>query len=126
MKGLHIVANFYNCNFYQSIVQDKAAYEKQLLEKAIQFCEKAGLHVVGQSSYHFEPQGFTFAILLAESHLSIHTWPENGNVAFDIYTCNYQNDNSEKTKQVYQWIKELLLPTDVEYKEINRANLNTH
>jgi S-adenosylmethionine decarboxylase proenzyme len=122
MKGLHIVANFYNCQFYQN----QTISETALLEKAIEFCEKAGLNVVGKSSYQFVPQGFTFAILLAESHLSIHTWPEDGNVAFDIYTCNYQHDNSNKTKQVYQWVKDLLMPKEVEYKEINRDNLNTH
>ena len=123
MKGLHIVANFYNCHFYKNHSSSNKIDESILLNKAIYFCEKVGLHVVGQSQHHFEPQGFTFAILLAESHLSIHTWPENGNVAFDIYTCNYQNDNSNKTKEVYQLIKELIIPEKIEYKEIDRESL---
>lgn len=122
MKGLHIVANFYNCQYYQNKIF--SLDEKLILEKAIQFCETVGLHVVGQSFYHFEPQGLTFVLLLAESHLSIHTWPENGNVAFDIYTCNYQNDNSEKTKRVYKMIEQLLLPEKVEYKEIDRESVS--
>lgn len=117
MEGLHILANFYECEFDFS-------QEGVLLHKAMEFCQQAGLQVVGNSHYHFQPQGFTFAVLLAESHLSIHTWPENGNVAFDIYTCNYQSNNSEKTREVYQKIKALLKPQRVDYKEIHRQKLD--
>ena len=101
MEGLHIIANFYNCEF--DLHQNDL-----LLEKCQQFCLQAGLNIVGVTSHAFEPQGLTFAILLAESHLSIHTWPEDGNVAFDIYTCNYQQNNSEKTTYVYTHLKNLL------------------
>ncbi len=39
------------------------------------------------SSHHFEPQGTTMVLLLAESHLAIHTWPEERFAAMDIFTC---------------------------------------
>jgi S-adenosylmethionine decarboxylase proenzyme len=117
MEGLHILANFYHCQF--DFIQ-----EDILLNKAIEYCQESGLQVVGYSKHHFQPQGLTFALLLAESHLSIHTWPENGNIAFDIYTCNYQSDNSHKTREVYEKMKKLLQPSHVDYKEISREKLD--
>lgn len=116
MNGVHIVANFYNCKY-------DFTNEKQLLEQCKNIVVSAGLTVVGQASHQFEPHGFTFAILLAESHLSIHTWPEEKSLAFDIYTCNFFNDNTEKTHQVYQQIKELLQPEKIDLKEIAREDL---
>lgn len=117
MEGLHILANFYDCQYDLN-------KEKELFEQCVQFCIEAGLTVVGKTSYHFEPHGLTFAILLAESHVSIHTWPENGNVAFDIYTCNYQSDNNEKARYVYESLKKLLQPTHEDNKFVSRTTLN--
>lgn len=116
MEGLHIIANFYGCHFdlYQN---------ELLLEKCKKFCLDAGLHIVGVTSHAFEPQGLTFAILLAESHLSIHTWPEDGNVAFDIYTCNYQQNNSEKTRYVYENLRALLRANNEQASFISRQTL---
>lgn len=116
MEGLHIIANFYQCDF--DLNNNQA-----LLDNCINFCKESGLHVVGVTSHEFEPQGLTFAILLAESHVSIHTWPENGNVAFDIYTCNYQSDNNAKAMKVYQSLKSLLHAQYIDEKIIKRETL---
>lgn len=116
MQGLHIVANFYNCNFDFS-------KESTLVEKCRDICVEAGLTVVGTTSHHFEPHGLTFVLLLAESHLSIHTWPEEKTVAFDIYTCNYFHDNTEKTKQVFNNIKKLLDSSNIDEQFIERKSL---
>jgi S-adenosylmethionine decarboxylase len=47
----------------------------------------AGATILDSVFYKFEPQGVTFILLLSESHISIHTWPEKGCAAIDIYTC---------------------------------------
>ena len=117
MEGLHILANFYQCHYDFS-------NEDKLLELFSQFCTDSGLQVVGKSFFHFSPQGLTFALLLAESHLSIHTWPETGNVAFDLYTCNYQSNNNDKTLSVYHKVKDTLKPHHIEEKFIQRAALD--
>lgn len=44
--------------------------------------------IVGERFHHFSPQGVSGVILLAESHLSIHTWPEHGYAALDLFTCS--------------------------------------
>ena len=54
-----------------------------LLEAA----EKTGATIVGQSFHQFSPQGVTGVVSIAESHLCIHTWPEFGYAAVDIFTC---------------------------------------
>lgn len=116
MEGLHIIANFYGCKF-------DLTNNKELLSKCIDFCKESGLTVVGTTSHEFTPQGLTFAILLSESHVSIHTWPEDNNVAFDIYTCNYQNNNNDKALNVYRKISELLDPNYVDHEMIKRQSL---
>ena len=118
MNGLHIISNFYSCQF-------DFTKEKTVMDKVVDFCLEAGLTVVGKKQFDFEPQGVTFTVLLAESHVSFHSWPEEGNVAFDIYTCNYFNCNNEKTKYVYNKIKELLQPNKEDTKLIERESLTS-
>lgn len=61
----------------------------------------SGLNVVGDVFHQFEPQGVTGTVLLAESHLAIHTWPEEGLVTVDVYTCNDMQDNTQKALHLY-------------------------
>lgn len=58
----------------------------------IQAAERAGATVVGECFVRFAPQGVTGVLVLAESHLSIHTYPEQGFAAVDCYTCGEQVD----------------------------------
>ena len=116
MNGLHIIANLKGCDFDFS-------NENTLIDFCKEVCIKNGLHVVGVSSYEFNPQGLTFAILLAESHLCIHTWPEYKSLALDIYTCNHSCNNNEKTKAIYQAIVNFVKPSHQEVKLLNREDL---
>lgn len=118
MDGLHIIANLKDCQF-------DFQYETELLEFAKKSCTDQGLHVVGESSYQFSPQGFTFTVLLAESHLCMHTWPEHKSVAFDIYTCNHSENNNNKTREVYYTILKELNPQTIDERFINRSNLKS-
>lgn len=117
MDGLHIIANLKNCQF-------DFLKEQTLLDLAINSCNESGLTVVGHTSYTFSPQGFTFSVLLAESHLCLHTWPEHKAIALDIYTCNHSENNNIKTKFVYDKLLEILKPTIIDCKFINRSNLS--
>lgn len=116
MNGLHIIANLKGCSFDFS-------KEHILIDFCIKTCSQHGLHVVGVSSHEFNPQGLTFAILLAESHLCVHTWPEYNSLALDIYTCNHTSDNNEKTKAIYQAIVDFVKPAQQETKILNREDL---
>lgn len=65
----------------------------QILKNAAQ---KAELTVMGELAFAFQPQGVSAVILLAESHVALHFWPEEAKVTIDIHICDHQKDNLEK------------------------------
>ena len=77
----HILFTLYDCD--KDLLNDRMYIENVLYETTIQ-CGATWLNTV---SHQFTPQGVTAVTLLAESHISIHTWPEKGEAAVDIFTC---------------------------------------
>jgi S-adenosylmethionine decarboxylase proenzyme len=57
-------------------------------ETIIKAADAVGATIIGESFHSFEPQGVTGVLAIAESHISIHTWPEYGYAAADIFTCS--------------------------------------
>ncbi|MDZ7962995.1 MAG: S-adenosylmethionine decarboxylase [Aulosira sp. DedQUE10] len=64
--------------------------------------QTAKLTVVGELAYAFVPQGVSAVILLAESHVALHFWPEEAKVTIDIHICDYQKDNQAKARLLAQ------------------------
>jgi len=79
--GQHFLLNIYGCS---SLQLNDEFFLCDLIENA---AESSGATVIKTISYHFLPQGVTAVSLLSESHISIHTWPEKGAAAIDIFTC---------------------------------------
>jgi S-adenosylmethionine decarboxylase len=79
--GKHYLLNLYGCPF------DLLDNERFLLDLIEIAAESSGATILQTISKKFEPQGVTIVSLLAESHISIHTWPEEGKAACDVYTC---------------------------------------
>lgn len=79
--GKHYLLNLYGCSF---VLLDDELNLIQLLEEA---AISSGANVIQTISKKFDPQGVTVVCLLSESHISIHTWPEEGKAAVDVYTC---------------------------------------
>ena len=70
------------------IIGTKKEYDPLVFEKVIREIAKAAeVTILNISKYKFEPQGFTILALLAESHISFHTFPEKGIISFDFFTC---------------------------------------
>ena len=70
------------------IIGTTGEYEPIFFEGLVhKIAEKAKVTVLNISKYKFEPQGFTLVALLAESHISFHTFPEHGIISFDFFTC---------------------------------------
>jgi S-adenosylmethionine/arginine decarboxylase-like enzyme len=67
----------------------------EVLKKA---ADTAELTVVGEVGFAFQPQGISAVILLAESHIALHFWPEECKVTIDIHICDYQKDNLQKAQ----------------------------
>lgn len=94
--GCHIISNF---ETERRDLLDTHSSFKNFIEKAI---ERNILNKVGEAYHDFDGGGFTGVICLAESHLSIHTWPAQGYVTFDIFLSNFTVDNSPKAKAIYR------------------------
>ena len=83
--GTHLLLEVYNVDF--KILNDVISLQKAM-EKGI---TRAKMTILNIFSHCFLPQGCTIVIALSESHVSCHTWPENGCVAIDVYTCGEGN-----------------------------------
>ncbi len=80
-RGQHVLAEYYGCpNF---ILNDENAIRAMLQEAAV----AAGATVVATVFHRFTPHGVSGVVVIEESHLSVHTWPESGYAAVDFYTC---------------------------------------
>jgi len=89
------------------------------LESVKQIIIEAGLTIVGpQAMYRFDDFAFTLAVLLAESHVSIHTWYELGFIHLDVFTCGVSRDNSEAARQVFDRIAATFDPVKIEDRRV--------
>ena len=79
--GLHLLLDLRECN--PSLLDNLNHIRLAMLRAA----QDAGAHVIGESFHQFSPQGVTGILAIAESHITIHTWPEYGYAAADIFTC---------------------------------------
>ena len=74
------------------IIGTTKEYDPLVYERVIKkIAEVANVTILNISKYKFEPQGFTILALLAESHISFHTFPEKGIISFDFFTCGKVN-----------------------------------
>ena len=98
MKGLHLTADLRGCDAALPLMTDPAALALCCREAVA----AAGLGGVAELFHRFGPagsqSGITGVVLLAESHLAVHTWPELGAVTLDVYVCNYGGDHSSKAR----------------------------
>jgi S-adenosylmethionine decarboxylase len=117
MDGIHLLGEWYGCPAHTPEFT-RAEDLRALCLKAV---EDAELTVVGERFHQFEPQGVTGTVLLAESHLAIHTWPEHGFVTIDVYVCNYQSDNSVKANRLFRTLEEALKPARARFHTIHRG-----
>ncbi|HOI81040.1 MAG: adenosylmethionine decarboxylase [Thermovirgaceae bacterium] len=84
--GRHILVEAYDCD--PSALDDILGLERSMKEAA----EAAGATVVESAFRKFEPHGVSGVLVISESHLTIHTWPEFGYAAIDLFTCGCNAD----------------------------------
>ncbi|MBI4450895.1 adenosylmethionine decarboxylase [Candidatus Woesearchaeota archaeon] len=81
MQNVHIILDLHDC---PASVLEREHTVKDALREAVQ---KASLNSVGEMFHQFQPQGVTGVILLTQSHVTIHTWPERNAAYVDIFSC---------------------------------------
>ena len=79
--GRHLIADFFDCDV--GILNSPERIRACMLTAA----ERIGVTIVGEVFHQYAPQGVSGTIVIAESHMSIHTWPERAYAAVDIFTC---------------------------------------
>ncbi len=94
--GRHLLIELTGCN---CDLLDDLEFLKNCLHTAAVRC---GATVVGDSFYHFTPQGVSGVVNIAESHISIHTWPECGYAALDVFTCGDTVEPEEAARLIFE------------------------
>ena len=126
MQGLHLTADLFQCTCDQALMV--------CADTIAQLCRSqthaSGLTLVDDKWVKFpewqgQPGGVTGAVLLAESHLAIHTWPETGNVTIDVYVCNFSDDNSAKAQALMDGVVAAYAPKDAVRQQLWRGDIST-
>lgn len=111
--GQHLLVELYECN--KNILNDEDKVKK-ILTSAANVC---GATVLNTSSHKFSPQGVSAIVMIAESHLSIHTWPEYSYAAGDVFTCG----NNLKPENAVEYLVKNLEAKNFTLHEIKRGTL---
>jgi S-adenosylmethionine decarboxylase len=110
-NGRHLILDLYDCD---PEILDNYEELQRLLEASLVMAKATILRIIGEK---FQPQGVTLLALLAESHASIHSWPEIGYCAIDLYTCG----DTTQTHKAAKFLSEKLKAKTVEQKELERS-----
>lgn len=93
-----------------------------LIESAmVRAAKECGATILDEISHQFHPQGVTFLLLLAESHLSFHSWPEKGAAAVDLFSCSPSIDPSSITRA----LNEVFRPERIAERELLRGKFSS-
>ena len=109
--GRHILAEIYGCD--PRILNNKDFIEKIMVESAL----KAGAEVREVAFHKFSPQGVSGVVIISESHLTIHSWPELGYAAVDVFTCG----DSVNPWKACDYITEYLNAKNMTATEVKRG-----
>lgn len=109
--GQHLLAEFYECN---SNILNNVEYIEQVMTEAAVEC---GATVIQKNFHMFSPYGVSGVVIISESHLAIHTWPEFGYAAVDLFTCGDSCD----PKVAYAYLQEKLGASSAFYSELKRG-----
>ena len=127
MRGLHLTADLRGCVPARPLMTAPATLRSTCLGAVA----AAGLSAVGELFHRFTPgapqgagapAGITGVVLLAESHLAVHTWPEIEAATLDVYVCNLGADNSARAQALLSALIAAFEPASIERHAIERGN----
>ena len=112
--GHHLLVEFYNCN--AQVLDDVEGIERHMREAAV----ACGATIVTSSFHRFQPWGVSGVVVISESHLAIHTWPEYGYASVDLYTCG----DTVEPMVAYEHLHRVLEADEAEIQTLKRGNLD--
>jgi spermidine synthase len=124
LQGIHLTGDLFDCGCSAGLFTDLKALTTLCRDATID----SGLTIVDEKYHIFpewqgEPGGITGAVLLAESHLAIHTWPERRGVTLDVYVCNFTGDNEAKARQLFDTLMLAFRPKNQVVNRLVRGDL---
>lgn len=114
--GRHLIVEYAECNC--ELLNNIELLEQYMNESV----RKAGATIVSSRFHNYNPQGVSGVVVIAESHLSIHTWPEYGYAAVDFFTCG---DDVDPYK-AFEYMKKMLGSKTASIKELKRGIPSDH
>lgn len=109
--GQHVLAEFFECD--PNILNNPGKIESLMVEAALE----CGATVVQKCFHMFNPYGVSGVVIIAESHFAIHTWPELGYAAVDLFTCGDKCD----PKVSYEYLKKTFNSQNASFTELKRG-----
>jgi S-adenosylmethionine decarboxylase len=109
----HFLIEIKNCYF--DLLNNKDFIETELI-KAV---KQGGATYISHFFHQFSPQGVSGVVVIAESHLSIHTWPEQGYAALDVFTCG----DKQMGENIIRNLIDSLNPGEFDIQYIKRGNI---
>jgi len=109
--GCHLIVEYAECD--RGLLNNKSLLE-QYMNEAVQ---ESGATIVRSVFHRYAPQGVSGVVVIAESHISIHTWPEYGYAAVDFFTCGETVD----PYRACEYMKKMLKCREASVKELRRG-----
>jgi len=123
MQGLHLTADLYQCRCEVAWLTDA----ERLGQWCVEAVTAAGLQPVNQLFHTFPappagPGGVAATVLLAESHICLHTWPEQRAVTADVYVCNFGANHSARARDLMNALIDRFQPEWTEQRSLDRGD----
>lgn len=110
---VHIIADFWGVS--RTLLDDA----EQLIRILSESASRAGLSTLTSCVHKFHPTGVSAVLIIAESHISVHTWPEEGFAALDIFSCGTE----ENALQALELIRQHFAPSEVQIETVTRRHI---
>jgi len=117
MKGMHLVGDLTGCQCAPAALRGGADFES----KCTDLVRSVGLHVIASRFHQFDGGGFTGVVLLSESHVAVHTWPDQGGVTLDIFVARAEPGTVERAQRLFDAIIAHFAPAETARGAIARG-----
>src|SRR3977135_1816579 len=115
MNGLHLIGDLTGCRCDPQLLLDGERFRAKCREMV----SSSGLTTMDATFHTFDAGGVDGTVVLADSPLAIHTWPERQGLTLDVYVCNYSADNSAKARGLFKAIVDHFQPAEAALHEVD-------
>jgi len=117
IAALHLMGNLHACTADPSLLE----HAETLRPLCLSLVQAKGLTAVGDYFHQFPSGGVTGTVVLAESHVAIHTWPEDSYVTLDVFVCNMHQDNRDKAQRLFDALVAIFQAGDARVYRLERS-----